>query len=84
MIKTYTLSELADELDQAVVAQWHVTAGQAVKTDDDLIEVITDKAAITLAVPCDGNIISCNKAIGDKIVGQDSLITIKRDSLCLQ
>ncbi|MCA9398947.1 MAG: biotin attachment protein [Candidatus Omnitrophica bacterium] len=48
-----TLPELGEGITKATVACWHVKTGDTVKKDDDLVELVTDKA--TFNVPADGD-----------------------------
>ena len=43
------LPELGEGITQATVACWHVKVGQKVSQDDDIVELVTDKA--TFCVP---------------------------------
>ena len=43
------LPELGEGITQATVACWHVKVGQKVSLDDDIVELVTDKA--TFCVP---------------------------------
>ncbi len=39
------LPELGEGITKAVVACWHVKQGDAVLSDDDIVELVTDKAS---------------------------------------
>ena len=43
--------ELGEGIEKATVACWHTAVGGQVKKDDDLVELVTDKA--TFNVPAD-------------------------------
>jgi pyruvate/2-oxoglutarate dehydrogenase complex dihydrolipoamide acyltransferase (E2) component len=45
------LPELGEGIEKATVACWHFKTGDQVAADDDLLEVVTDKA--TFNVPSD-------------------------------
>ena len=77
MVKTFTLQDLAPELDDAKVAAWHIQQGDAVREDDDLLEVITDKAAITIPCPVDGSVIRCDCPIEKTLKTADPVVTIE-------
>ncbi len=46
--------DLGDGIDKVEVALWHVKVGEFVQQDDDLVEVVTDKASFNIASPADG------------------------------
>jgi len=77
MVKTFTLQDLAPELDDAKVAAWHVQSGDAMHEDDDLIEIVTDKAAITIPCPADGKVIRCECDVDKKLISTDPVVTIE-------
>ena len=49
MIQNVLIPELGEGIEKAVVACWHVKPGDAVVADDDIVELVTDKA--TFFVP---------------------------------
>jgi pyruvate dehydrogenase E2 component (dihydrolipoamide acetyltransferase) len=65
--RTYTLAELAPELDEAVLVQWHVREGQAVAADADLVDVVTDKATITIPAPAGATIVRLAQAVDARL-----------------
>lgn len=48
------LPELGEGISQAAVACWHVKAGDRVKADDDVVELVTDKATFNVPAGQDG------------------------------
>ena len=48
------LPRLGMNMDEGVIAQWHVKAGEAFKKDQVLYTVETEKAASDVEAPCDG------------------------------
>lgn len=43
-----TLPELGEGIEKATVACWHVQTGQTVAPDDEVVELVTDKATFTV------------------------------------
>ena len=43
-----TLPALGEEIEKATVACWHVHEGEIVREDDDVLEVVTDKATFNI------------------------------------
>lgn len=65
-----TLPQLGDEDDTVTVvkaSQWLVHKGDVVAEGDDLLEIVTDKAAFVLPAPKSGKIIDCRLAEGDSV-----------------
>ncbi len=48
------LPELGEGITKATIAGWHKNPGEAVKRDEDVVEVATDKAIFNIACSCDG------------------------------
>lgn len=48
------LPELGEGIEKAVVACWHCKVGDSVKTDDDLVELVTDKATFNVSTTHQG------------------------------
>lgn len=46
--------ELGEGITKATVACWHAKAGESVKSGDDLVELVTDKAVFNVAAEKDG------------------------------
>ncbi len=44
-----TLPELGEGIEKATVACWHYKVGDRVEKDDDVLEVVTDKAVFNVA-----------------------------------
>ena len=66
MNKIY-LPELGEDIEMATLACWHKSAGDNVVVDDDICEVVTDKATFNVSCGHDGVLKElCFKA-GDEI-----------------
>ena len=50
------LPELGEDIKCATVACWHVKAGDTVKADTDLVELVTDKASFNVPSPVSGTV----------------------------
>ena len=48
------MPELGEGIVKATIACWHIEEGMQVKKDDDIVEVVTDKASFNVPAPCDG------------------------------
>ena len=66
--------------EEIVLTAWHVKECDQIKQDDDLLEVVTDKAAFDLPVPCSGTVTKLFKKIGEKINVGDVIADIKEDN----
>jgi 2-oxoglutarate dehydrogenase E2 component (dihydrolipoamide succinyltransferase) len=63
-VKVPTLSESVSE---ATLVSWHKKAGDAVKRDENLIDIETDKVVMELPAPADGVLVKIIKADGSTV-----------------
>jgi pyruvate/2-oxoglutarate dehydrogenase complex dihydrolipoamide acyltransferase (E2) component len=71
------LPELAEGVDKAVVSFWHKDIGDMVSKDDDLVEMLTDKATFNVASPFSGKLVSLNAEEGQEVKVGDILAKIE-------
>jgi 2-oxoisovalerate dehydrogenase E2 component (dihydrolipoyl transacylase) len=57
-IYAFRLPDIGEGVVEGEVVQWHVEVGASVEEDDALIDVMTDKATVTIPSPVTGNILS--------------------------
>ena len=50
------LPELGEGIEKATVAGWHYKVGDRVEQDDDVLEVVTDKAVFNVAAGASGTL----------------------------
>ena len=53
-MKEIILPELGEGIEKAVVAGWYYKAGEQVNKDDDIVEVVTDKAVFNVPTGISG------------------------------
>ncbi|MBN1869905.1 MAG: lipoyl domain-containing protein [Candidatus Omnitrophica bacterium] len=53
-MKNVILPELGEGIEKALVACWHVNVGERVAGDDDLVELVTDKATFNVSADVSG------------------------------
>jgi len=51
-----TLPELGEGIEKATVACWHYKVGDRVNDNDDVVEVVTDKAVFNVAAGVSGTL----------------------------
>ena len=61
------MPQMGESVNEGTVAAWYKKVGDAVKKDDILFEVETDKAAIEVPAPADGVISAINGNEGDTL-----------------
>jgi pyruvate/2-oxoglutarate dehydrogenase complex dihydrolipoamide acyltransferase (E2) component len=59
------LPELADGVTHAIISMWHYGEGDSIKKDDDLVELVTDKATFNMPSPVSGKVVKQMFAEGE-------------------
>ena len=60
-----------ESITEGTVAQWHKQVGEAVRRDDLLADIETDKVVIEVVAPDDGTLIEVLKAEGDTVESEE-------------
>jgi len=63
----FRLPDLGEGIHEGEILKWFAAVGDIIKEDDPLVEVETDKAAVTIPSPRGGRIVSQNGNVGDTI-----------------
>lgn len=71
------LPDLAEGVTKATVSMWHYTEGDSINKDDDLVELVTDKATFNLPSPASGRIKKVNFSEGETVNVGDILAIIE-------
>ncbi|MEO8385608.1 MAG: 2-oxoglutarate dehydrogenase complex dihydrolipoyllysine-residue succinyltransferase [Betaproteobacteria bacterium] len=71
---------LSESVSEASLVSWHKKAGEAVKRDENLIDIETDKVVMELPAPADGVILKILKADGSSVVSGDLLAIIDTEA----
>ena len=72
----FKLPDIGEGVVEGEVVQWHVSLGDSVSEDDPIVDVMTDKATVTIPSPVSGVISSLSGDVGDMIAVGSSLMEI--------
>ncbi len=50
------LPELGEGVKEATIACWHFSEGDTITTEDDVVELVTDKATFNVPAPANGTL----------------------------
>lgn len=62
------------------VASWHVSVGEAVKRDQLLVDIETDKVVLEIVAPADGKIVEIVKREGETVLAEEFLASFEAGS----
>ena len=72
--------QLPESVAEATLVNWHKKAGDAVKRDENLIDVETDKVVLELPAPGDGVLVEIVKADGSTVTSNDVIAVIDTEA----
>src|SRR5437764_2600797 len=72
--------QLPESVAEATLVNWHKKVGEAVKRDENLIDIETDKVVLELPAPQDGVLQEIVKADGSTVHAQDVIAVIDTDA----
>ena len=78
-VHVFKLPDIGEGVVEGEVVQWHVSVGDAVKEDDPIVDVMTDKAAVTIPSPVSGVVSSLSGGAGDMIAVGSTLVEFDSD-----
>ena len=71
----FKLPDIGEGVVEGEIVTWHVEIGSIVKEDDALVDVMTDKATVTIPSPIDGTVSTLSGDIGDMVAVGSTLIS---------
>ena len=75
----FKLPDIGEGVVEGEVVTWHVSVGDVVSEDDPIVDVMTDKATVTIPSPTDGTVVSLNGEVGDMVAVGSVLIEFDTD-----
>jgi pyruvate dehydrogenase E2 component (dihydrolipoamide acetyltransferase) len=61
----FKLPDMGEGVTEGEIVEWFVQAGDTVREDDPMVEVMTDKATVTIGAPCDARVEQLCFEVGD-------------------
>ena len=71
---------LSESVSEASLVSWHKKAGEAVKRDENLIDIETDKVVMELPAPADGVIVKILMADGASVTSGDVIAILDTEA----
>ena len=76
MLIEVKVPQLSESVAEATLLAWHKKQGEAVKRDENLIDIETDKVVLELPAPADGVLVSIRKGDKSTVVAGEVIATI--------
>ncbi|GAB2905246.1 2-oxoglutarate dehydrogenase complex dihydrolipoyllysine-residue succinyltransferase [Uliginosibacterium flavum] len=80
MIIEVKVPQLSESVSEASLVTWHAVEGQAVKRDQNLIDIETDKVVLETPAPADGVIVKIVKGNGSTVVSGELIAHIDTEA----
>ena len=64
----FKLPDIGEGVSEGEIVEWHVSPGDSVAEDDPMVEVMTDKATVTIGAPKPGTIKELRYEVGRRSV----------------
>ena len=76
----FKLPDIGEGVVEGEVVQWHVAAGDAVSEDDPIVDVMTDKATVTIPSPVSGVVTLLSGDVGEMVAVGSTLVEFDSDA----
>src|SRR5262245_65444746 len=80
MIVEVKVPQLSESVAEATLLAWHKREAEAVKRDENLIDIETDKVVLQLPAPADGVLVKVAKGDGRTVVSGEVIGTIDTEA----
>jgi 2-oxoglutarate dehydrogenase E2 component (dihydrolipoamide succinyltransferase) len=80
MLVEVKVPQLSESVAEATLLAWHKQPGEAVKRDENLVDIETDKVVLELPAPADGVLAKIAKGDGGTVVSGEVIATIDTES----
>lgn len=76
----FKLPDIGEGVAEGEIVEWHVGVGDIVAEDDPMVEVMTDKATVTIGAPRAGTISDLRFGVGDTANVGEVIVVIQTDA----
>ncbi|MEP7005285.1 MAG: dihydrolipoamide acetyltransferase family protein [Sphingomonas bacterium] len=78
---TFKLPDIGEGISEAEIVAWHVAIGDRVEEDQQLADMMTDKATVEMESPVAGTVIELAGEVGDQVSIGAALVVIETDAV---
>jgi 2-oxoisovalerate dehydrogenase E2 component (dihydrolipoyl transacylase) len=77
---SFRLPDIGEGISEAEIVAWHVAVGDRVEEDQQLADMMTDKATVEMESPVAGIVVSLAGEVGDQVPIGSTLVEIETDA----
>ena len=74
---TYKMPDIGEGIAEAEIVQWHKQVGDRVQEDEEIVDMMTDKATVPMESPVEGTILEIAGVEGDMVSIGSMLVVIE-------
>ncbi|MBB4617437.1 dihydrolipoamide acetyltransferase family protein [Sphingomonas abaci] len=76
---TFRLPDIGEGIAEAEIVAWHVAVGDRVEEDQNIADMMTDKATVEMESPVAGTVVELAGAVGDQVAIGAALVVIETE-----
>ncbi len=77
---TFKLPDIGEGIAEAEIVAWHVKVGDTVVEDQQIADMMTDKATVEMESPVSGTVVELAGEVGDQVAIGAALVVIETDA----
>jgi 2-oxoisovalerate dehydrogenase E2 component (dihydrolipoyl transacylase) len=77
---TFKLPDIGEGISEAEIVAWHVAVGDRVEEDQQVADMMTDKATVEMESPVSGVVVELAGEVGDQVAIGAALVVIETDA----
>src|SRR5258705_1204193 len=75
----FKLPDIGEGVSEGEIVAWHIEPGQTIVEDEPMVEVMTDKATVTIASPRSGRVAETFGKVGETVKVHSVLVVFELD-----
>ena len=75
----FRLPDIGEGIAEAEIVAWHVKVGDSVTEDQQIADMMTDKATVEMESPVSGTVVELAGAVGDQVAIGSTLVVIETE-----
>ncbi|WP_033919375.1 dihydrolipoamide acetyltransferase family protein [Sphingomonas sp. 37zxx] len=78
---SFRLPDIGEGIAEAEIVQWHIAVGDRVEEDQQIADMMTDKATVEMESPVSGIVVELAGEVGDQVAIGATLVVIETDAV---